>query len=455
MKIAVNQISRAALLCSVWLLFISHCPAQGLTSKVDEYMSTAIKRSRFSGSILVARDGQVLVSRGYGMANLEDEVSNTPQTKFRLGSLTKQFTAVAVLMLQERGALRVQDSVCNYLPQCPGAWQPITIHHLLTHTSGIQNSDYTETIKLPMSAANTIERLKNKPLEFVPGRLFRPSNSNYILLGHIIEKVSGQSYDAFVRENIFKPLRMTNTDYDYPRRILKHRAAGYSLRGDTLVNALYIDMSVPYSAGGLYSTVEDLYLWDQALYTEKLVSKKSLAMMFTPFKGNYGYGWYIAEQDGHRFISHSGWIDGFAASFARYTDDHVTVIVLSNMDSAPVNTLARNIGAIVLGLRHDTLEERRAVKIDSKIYDAYVGQYELAPNFIITITKEGNKLMGQATGHPLVELFPESENEFFIKEFDAKIKFVKSDRGPVTHSVVSLNGWDTQAKKIEPLPILQ
>ena len=449
MKRAAKRISQAALLCSVWLLFTAHCPAQGLASKVDEYMSTAVKRSRFSGSILVARDGKVLVSRGYGMANLEDEVSNTARTKFRLGSLTKQFTAVAILMLQERGALSLQDPVCNYLPQCPADWRPITIHHLLTHTSGIQNSDYTEAIKLPMSAANTVERLKDKPLEFAAGRLFRYSNSNYILLGYVIEKVSGRPYDAFLQENIFRPLQMTDTGYDYPRRVLKHRAAGYSSRGDTTVNAQYIDMSILYSAGGLYSTAEDLYRWDQALYTEKLLSKKSLAMMFTPFKGNYGYGWYIAEQAGHRFISHSGWIDGFAASFGRYPDDRVTVIVLSNIDSAPVNTIARNIGAIALGLRHDTLEERRAVKIDSKIYDAYVGQYELAPDFIITVSKEDNRLVAQAPGHPKIELLPESEIEFFVKEYDAQIMFVWSRNGEVTHSTIRLNGREAQAKKIK------
>jgi len=448
MKRAAKRISQAALLCSVWLLFSAHCPAQGLASKVDEYMSTAVKRSRFSGSILVARNGKVLVSRGYGMANLEDEVSNTARTKFRLGSLTKQFTAVAVLMLQERGALSLQDPVCNYLPQCPADWRPITIHHLLTHTSGIQNSDYTEAIKLPMSAANTVERLKDKPLEFAAGRLFRYSNSNYILLGYIIEKVSARPYDAFLQENIFRPLQMTDTGYDYPRRVLKHRAAGYSSRGDTTVNAQYIDMSIPYSAGGLYSTAEDLYRWDQALYTEKLLSKKSLAMMFTPFKGNYGYGWYIAEQGGHRFISHSGWIDGFAASFGRYPDDRVTVIVLSNIDSTPVNTIARNIGAIALGLRHDTLEERQAVKIDSKIYDAYVGQYELAPDFIITVSKEENRLVAQAPGHPKIELLPESKVEFFVKEYDAQIKFVWSSNGEVTHSTIRLNGREAQARKI-------
>lgn len=448
MKRALTRISRVVPACSLWLLFAAHCAAQEVNSTVEEYMGAVVKTRRFSGSILIARGGEVLVSRGYGMANLEDEVPNTPQTKFRIGSLTKQFTAVAVLILQERGALSLQDAVCNYLPRCPAAWRPITIRHLLTHTSGIRNSDYTEPVKLPMSAANTVERLEGAPLEFAPGRLFRYSNSNYILLGHVIERASGEPYDTFLQENIFRPLQMNDTGYDYPRRLLKHRAAGYSARGEVTVNAQYVDMSVPYSAGGLYSTTEDLYRWDQALYTERLLSKKSLAEMFTAFKGHYGYGWYVDEQGGHRFMSHSGWIDGFAASLGRYPDDRVTVIVLSNMDSAPVNTIARNVGAIVLGMRHEAPEGRRAIRIDSKIYDAYIGRYEVAPDFIITITKEGDRLFGEANGHPQVELFPTSENEFFVREFDAKIKFIKSDRGQVTYAIVNINGHATPARKI-------
>ena len=448
MKRAFKRIGRVALLCSAWLLLTAHAPAQGLASRIDDYMSAAVKRNRFSGSVLIARDGKVLVSRGYGMADREDEAPNTPRTKFRIGSLTKQFTAVAVLMLQERGALSVQDPVCNYLPQCPPGWQPITVHHLLTHTSGIRNSDYTEAIELPMSAARTVERLKDKPPEFAAGRVFRYSNSNYVLLGHIVEKASGRPYDAFLQENIFRPLRMLDTGYDDPRRLLRRRARGYSLRGDAVVNAQYVEMAIPYSAGGLYSTAEDLYRWDQALYTEKLLSKKSLALLFTPFKGNYGYGWYVADQGGHRFISHSGWIDGFVATFGRYPDDRVTVIVLSNMDSAPAHTIARNLGAITLGLRHEAPEEHRAVKVDPITYDAYVGQYELGPDFIVNVTKEGGRLMGRAPGRPRVELFPESEDKFFVKEFDAKIKFVRGERGRVSYAVISLNGRDTHARKI-------
>lgn len=449
MKRRINRYLGILSFFAVWFSLSVSGFAQRIEPNVEEFMRTAIERSHFQGSILIARDGKVLVSKGYGMANAEHAVPNSPHTKFRIGSLSKQFTALAILMLQEQGRLNVQDPMCKYLPQCPESWQRISIHHLLTHTSGIQDIDYIQARIPSMSVANTIERLKDKPLEFTPGKLFSYSSSNYILLGHIIEKASGEQYETFVRRHIFEPLAMNDTGYDDNRRILKNRAAGYSMRGGTLINAAYVEMSIPFAAGGLYSTVEDLYKWDQALYTNNLVSKQSLDAMFTPYKGGYGYGWYIGEQFNRRFISHSGWIDGFHAFIGRFPDDKLTVIVLSNLDSAPVSTIARALAAIDLGIENYTLKERRIVEVDPKTFDTYLGKYELAPNFIITITKEGDKLIGQTDGRPKVELHPESGSQFFVKEYDAQIVFVKDPQGKVTHSVVSINGRTAEAKKIK------
>ncbi len=412
-------------------------------------MHSAIEKSHFAGSILIARDGKVLVSKGYGMANAEYEASNSARTKFRIGSLTKQFTATAILMLQEQGKLNVQDSVCKHLPQCPASWQPLTIHHLLTHTSGIQDVDYTQARVASLSVANTLERLQDKPLEFTAGKIFRYSSTNYILLGYIIEKVSGEPYQVFLRRHIFEPLGMTDTDYDDSRRILKNRATGYSLRGGSLVNAAYVNMSIPFSAGGLYSTVEDLYKWDQSLYTEKLVSRRTLNAMFSPGKGNYGYGWYIEKQLDTRFITHSGWLDGFHSFIVRLPDKQVTVIVLSNLDSAPASTISRALTAIVLGIRQSTLKERHIVKVNARTFDAYLGEYEVAPNFIIAISREDGKLFAYAAGRSKVELLPESESMFFVKEYDAQIVFVKNPAGQITHSIARINGRSVEAKKIK------
>src|SRR5690242_2552197 len=228
-----------------------------LQAKVDERLNALVKANQFSGAVLIARDGRVLVSKGYGMANLETETPNTPQTIFRLGSITKQFTATAIMMLQEQGKLSVQDSICKYVTDCPAAWQPITLHHLLSHTGGVPNftsfPDYLKTMALPTTVEALIARFKDKPLDFQPGEKWSYSNSGYVLLGHVIEKVSGQSYEAFLQERIFAPLGMKNTGYDHNADVLPHRAAGYMPRGDKVVNARYLDMTIPFSAGGLYS----------------------------------------------------------------------------------------------------------------------------------------------------------------------------------------------------------
>lgn len=444
---------RVALLCAVSLLCLVPCAAQGGTAEMDEYLRAAAERSHFSGAVLVARGGRVIVSRGYGLASVEHEVPNTPQTRFRIGSLTKQFTAMAVMMLQERGKLSVEDSICKYLPDCPEKCRPITIRHLLTHTSGIPNFTYdlnrVEQIAQSSQLARHMEQLRGATLEFKAGERFSYSNSGYILLGHIIEKASGKPYDLFLRENIFEPLQMKNTGYEDRDSIVKHRASGYSLRKDTLRSAPFVDMALPYSAGGLYSTVEDIYLWDQALYTEKLVSRKSLDAIFTPFKGNYGYGWDVVEQFGRRCTAHMGWIEGYASYILRVPDDRLTVVVMSNVDGAPVNAMARDLAALALGVRHAAVQEHKVVEVDPALYDAYVGRYELAPDFVVTVVKEGGRLMAQAPGRPKLELLPESEIEFFVKEYDAQVMFVWGGEGRVSHAVISLNGRETQAEKIE------
>jgi len=450
------KLSRAALLCLLIVFGSLSYMAQEsadkiIADRVEELMTVEMKSDHFNGAILITRNGKVLVSKGYGMSNVEDETPNTPLTKFRIGSLTKQFTAMVIMMLQERGKLNVQQSVCSYIPDCPKAWQPITIHHLLTHSSGIPDYvnvwGYEKFLASPSPAESILEGVKKQPLEFKPGERFSYSSLGYILLGSVIEISSGMSYEAFLRENIFNPLKMVNTGYDNNKLVLKHRAAGYSLQRNALINAPYVDMSVPFAAGGLYSTVEDLRLWDEALYTEKLVSKKSLDTMFTAYVAEHGYGWQITKHLNRKFIGHGGWINGFASSIARYPEDKLCVIVLSNLDSVPVNTLARSLAAIAFGLKQAP-QQRKAIKLDPQIYDRYVGKYRIASNFFVVVTREGDSLVGQATGQPKVELLPESEIEFFVKEFDAQIIFVYGDTGQITGAVLTLNGQQTQAEKM-------
>jgi CubicO group peptidase (beta-lactamase class C family) len=448
MKKRLAGVNHLAGLLVVILLTAATCAAQAtstenLTARVDEYLNELVKQNRFSGSILIARDGHVLMRKGYGMANYETDVPNTPQTKFRLGSITKQFTAVAIMMLQERGKLSVQDSICKYVPECPAAWQPVRIHHLLTHTSGIWNltnsPDYRKTMSLPSTPTETIARFKDKPLDFTPGERFNYSNSGYILLGYLVEKVSGQTYEAFLRENIFEPLKMMNTGYDNPNTVLKNRASGYSMRTGNLTNALYLDMTIPFAAGALYSTVEDLYLWDQSLYTEKLVKQKTLDAVFTPFKSNYGYGFAIEKRFGLRNITHGGAINGFTSFISRFPDERATIIVLNNIDNVAPGQIASRLTRLALP---DKVVVPAVAKVEPSILQSYAGRYQIPPsvaeNFIFDVTVENGRLAVKPSGMFRAEFAAASPVEFFdVDQPENRLTFRKDEKGNVSGMLVT------------------
>ena len=258
---------------------------------------------------------------------------------------------MCILILQEEGKLSVQDPVSKYVDDSPDTWKPITIHHLLSHTSGIPGftefPDNLQCERLPATVEGTVKRFKDKPLDFPPGDKFKYSNSGYVLLGYIIEKVAAKKYEEVLAERIFEPLGMKNSGYDHPSIVLKNRASGYGWRDGKLVNCVHFEMDTPHAAGALYSTVEDLLLWDQALYTEKLISKKNLESMFTPVKGNYGYGWFLGERFNHKFVEHGGGIAGFLTQISRYPDEKVTVIVLSNFETANPRKISRDLAGML------------------------------------------------------------------------------------------------------------
>ncbi|MFY9608314.1 MAG: serine hydrolase [Blastocatellia bacterium] len=447
------SIRRIGVSISLFLLFVASAAAQDLTPKFDEYLSALVDQARFTGAVLVAREGKVVFSKGYGLANAEFDAPNAPETRFRLGSITKQFTAAATLVLQERGKLSVQDPVCKYIENCPTAWSEITIHHLLSHTGGIPNftsfPDYLPKMMMPVTAQDMIARFKDKPLDFKPGEKWSYSNSGYYLLGCIIEKAAGESYESFLQKSVLDPLKMASTGYEHQDTILKRRATGYSFAKGKKVNSAYIDMTQPYSAGALYSTVGDLFLWYEALFSGKVVSPKSLEAMITPVKNNYGYGLGVDSKYNRKMISHGGGINGFSTYIARFPDERVTIVVLRNADyGAPgPGKISQDLAAILFGEKYEIPADIAEVKVDPRIFDAYAGQYEIMPNFILTISNDAGHLMAQATGQPKVELFPESETKFFLKVVDAKVTFVKDAAGRVTHLILH-QGGDQQAKKI-------
>ena len=329
--------------------------AGDLGKLLDDYISQ--DNPLFSGSILVAQEGEIVLSKGYNYSNWELKSENSPQTKFLISSITKPFTATLILMMVENGALGLDDGLCDYLPDCPTDWQAITIQNLLNHTSGIV--EYTsldgaaQESRLPHSTAGLIDLFRNEALEFVPGESYRYSNSNYILLGAVLEQVSGASYEQLLTRVILDPLRMRNSGMDDNTRILDNRASGYQIQGRDLINAPYLDISNAYSTAGMYATILDLFAFDQALANGLLLSEVSLESMYTPqyaadgSGGSYGLGWQLSESNGYQRIGHAGVINGFHASMTRYPDQDFTIIVLSNFETEDVAQIVSGLEQIV------------------------------------------------------------------------------------------------------------
>ncbi|WP_264535247.1 serine hydrolase [Flavobacterium sp. N1736] len=343
------------------LFTLSTLFAQDKGKQIDQLLSKYNEYDQFNGSALVAENGKVILKKGYGSANMEWNIPNQPDTKFRLGSITKQFTALLIVKLAEEGKIKLDVPITTYLPDYPKeTGDKITIHNLLTHTSGIPN--YTsvpnflkEKARNPYSPADFVKTFSNLPLEFKPGEKFVYSNSGYFLLGYIIEKITGKTYEENLQETIFTPLKMVNSGYDHSDVIIKNRAAGYERQGKKIVNASYLDMSIPYAAGSLYSTAEDLYLWDQALYTSKLLSEKSMESLFKSYitlgDESYGYGWFLREitigTKKVKIVEHGGGINGFNTNISRIPSDKILIVLLNNTGRAVLGEMTENIRNIL------------------------------------------------------------------------------------------------------------
>jgi len=316
-------------------------------------LAQVLEQADFSGAVLVSKGGAVVFEAAKGMADRASGRGNTPETQFRIGSVTKQFTAMGVLILQDRGRLDVNDPVGRHVPGLPEAWRKLTIHQLLTHTSGLMHSwalpGFRETMARPTTLDQTLARFFDQPLLFEPGSGFQYSGVGYFLLAKLIERVSGQSYGDFLRVEIFEPLGMKDTGADDPTRPLPRLAQGYDREKDGSIRTAD-EICVPLLAGGgdLHSTVGDLARWDRALAGHQLVSERAYAAMYRPERESYGYGWRIGEVVGHEALSHTGGLPGFSAYNLRFPEDGIDVIVLSNHSAAAVGKLGQELAKVVL-----------------------------------------------------------------------------------------------------------
>lgn len=448
-----KHIPAALALAVLSLALAASRPARA--DQVDDFVKAELERQKIPGvSIAVVRNGEVVKAQGYGLSNVELNVAATADTIYQSGSVGKQFTATLVMILVEEGKMSLDDHISKYIPDAPAIWKDITLRHLLTHTSGISNRIYEKiNMRQDYTEDELIKQLADFPLDFQPGDNWNYSNSGYVTLGILIHKATGRFYGDLLHEKIFEPLGMKTARIIDEADIIPNRAAGYRLVDGALKNQEWVAPKLNTTAdGSLYLTVLDMAKWDAALYTEKLLKKASFDLMWTPVKLNsgktqpYGFGWSLGETNGHRVIEHGGAWQGFTSHIARYVNDKLTVIVLANRAGAD----SGRIGAGVAGLYVAELApvKHTAIRIDPKIFDAYAGEYEIRPGFVLTVFREGDRFWGQATGQQKAELFPESETTFFLEVVDAQLTFIKDPGGKVTHLILH-QGGDREAKKIK------
>lgn len=558
--------------------------SQTKTEQLDDLLGMYHEYGLFNGSVLIAEQGEVVYKKGFGMANMEWDIPNAPNTKHRLGSITKQFTAMLILQLVADEAIDLEAPITTYLPNYPKkTGDIITTHHLLTHTSGIPNYTsfpdfFKNESRNPYTPDEFVEVFAHKDLDFAPGERFSYSNSGYFLLGVIAEKLTEKTYEQLLHDNIFSPAGMNATGYDNHKDILKNRATGYEKNGLSYVNSDYLDMSIPYAAGSMYSTAEDLFLWDQALYTDKLLPKELMDLYFKPYvaawgDSHYAYGWGVGKEmignteDSVDAIAHGGGINGFNTNISRVIADKSLVVLLNNTGGSSLNEMTRAIRGILYDKTYDLpkrstanevfgvieaegieagiayfktikdddtfnlsenemngvgyrlmREERVAealqvfkLNMDEfpesfNVYDSYaealmnlgqndaaianytksvemnpanqngidmleelgadtsklveevivpddllksyVGEYELAPGFILTVTKEDGQLKAQATGQPAFEIYPKSNSVFYLKVVIAQVTFNAAKDGTIESLTLLQGGQEMTGAKL-------
>ena len=425
-------------------------------ARMNEIMSAYTKDNDFMGSVLVADGDTVLLSKGYGLASFEWNISDAPDVKFRIASLTKQFTAAMVLQLQQEGKLQISDPVGKYLPNAPAAWGKITLANLLGHTSGI--SDFTNDPGYgawDMSEHTHLEELakiEKPPLDFEPGTKFAYSNSNYEVLGMVLEQASGQPYEKLLRERLLDPLGMASTGLDTDELVLPKRAEGYRRTNKSLVVARSESMSVPWSAASIYSTTGDLLKWEHGLFGGKVLSAESLAKMTTPGQGNYRFGLFVEPKYGERVVWHGGEIEGFNAYLGYIPDRRITVILLSNMNGGAIFNVSDKLMQAALGKTVMLQDQHRVVPITREDLAKFTGIYDVNPGLALTIALGPDGLEASGGGKEHVKLTYEGliagHPYFYVHEVDveAELEFVPDENGRIASFVMHQNG-DHPAKK--------
>lgn len=419
--------------------------AKDYRKEIDSALTTFSKQGKFNGSALVTQYGSMILEKGYGYKDLKQKTLNDSNTIYQIGSVTKTFTSTMILMLQKQGKLNVKDKLSKYYPDFPEG-NDITLENLLTHTSGIFNytDDSAFMAKEPFkhhSKAEMMQYFKDHAIQFAPGSKFGYSNSNYSILGYIIEDVTGKSYFSALREMILTPLGMKHTGCDFAGLKDKNKATGYyAIDGNRGMIAPKVDSSVSFAAGGIYTTVGDLNKWAVAMLHNQLITKADWQIATTINQENYGYGWMIGDNYGRVSIGHNGGVHGFIANLFMTPDDASVIVLLSNDMGNDLSAIRRTISAIINDKEYQLPVGHREIKMATNQLQEYAGNYELAPGFVMKVFMDGNSLMGQLPGQNAFQLYPAAPNEFFLKVTDAELRFLRDKNNKVERVLLKQNG---------------
>ena len=445
---------------AVGLLAVATAHAQtshisSVEARLDEVANAYTPKNAFMGTVLVARGDTVLLNRGYGKADLEWALPNAPDVKFRLGSLTKQFTATLILMLQEDGRLKLSDPIAKYLPDVSKSWASISIAQLLGHVSGIPNftddDRFSAWSMSPHTLTEELTFIEAKPLAFSPGNKFEYSNSNYEILGAVIEKVSGRSYAEMLKQRIFEPLGLKDTGLDNDGLILTKRAQGYLPGSNGLEHARSESMTVPWAAGSIYSTTGDLLRWEEGLYGGKLLSSASLKLMSTPGQGDYGLGVAVSKRDGRLVIDHGGGIEGFNTYLAYEPEQRIAVVVLSNVNGNAPGVLGLQLLDVASGKSVVLPTEHKSAPISPDQIKRFEGAFQL-PSGASVVTAEGpNGLTmkrGAGGAHDLIyEGATGGRAKFYDPARYLPVEFVTNDAGMVKSVILHFGSGDQTGER--------
>ncbi|WP_185956504.1 serine hydrolase [Changchengzhania lutea] len=420
------------LLVTLGISYLSE--AQNLEQQIDAFMASEYKANEPGASVLIARDGKTIYKKAFGQANLELNVPMTTQNVVEIGSITKQFTAVAILMLEEQGKLNINDIITKFIPDYPTMGKTVTVHHLLNHTSGIKSytgmKDFRKMAATDMTPLELIDVFKNEPMDFDPGEDFRYNNSGYILLGYIIEVASGQTYEDFIEKEIFQKLGMYNSYYGSKKEIIEHRATGYSMADNGYVNADYLSLTLPYAAGSIMSTVDDLLIWQNAIVNNKLIKKSSLEKAIRGSELNsgkhisYGYGWFEDDVNGSNAYQHGGGIFGYTTMGIYLPEEKLYVAGLTNCNCKDISGVITKIAAMAINKPFPKKED--AVSLSEEQQQKWLGAYQF-DNVVRYVTLTDGQLYSQREGSTNLEIYPMSPNTFIFENGTTSYTFSMKD----------------------------